>query len=301
MAPYLVGAKMKLTSIIALVVISAAIGFGPVQAQILDKSAVPAEFPPESFTGNQYVDSNGCIFIRAGISGNVTWVPRVGRDRKQICGYQPSAAGVGTLATPDARTASNPPVQIIPDATPAPATTTSVVPATVKAAPKPLVRRTTLVTAPITSQKYVSTAPRKKIRAATQARNGSTGETVLVPQGTRVLPRHVYENRKNTRNADEKVPKGYRTVWTDGRLNLRRAEQTLEGHAKMKLVWTNTVPRRLVDATTGAEASVPTVFYTTTTTGARSASVSSKNRNVAPSGATAGLITPRNGSPVPDR
>ena len=49
---------------------------------------VPAEFPPVEFAGNQFVDSNGCAFIRAGIVGLVTWVPRVDRRRNQLCNFQ---------------------------------------------------------------------------------------------------------------------------------------------------------------------------------------------------------------------
>ena len=49
---------------------------------------VPAEFPPVEFVGNQFVDSKGCAFIRAGVVGLVTWVPRVDRRRNQLCHFQ---------------------------------------------------------------------------------------------------------------------------------------------------------------------------------------------------------------------
>ncbi|UWQ73193.1 SPOR domain-containing protein [Leisingera sp. M658] len=81
---------MKITRIIALAIIAGTTGAAGIQAQTLRETSPPAEFPPASYTGKQYVDSRGCVYIRAGIDGNVTWVPRVSRSRKQICGYAPT-------------------------------------------------------------------------------------------------------------------------------------------------------------------------------------------------------------------
>jgi hypothetical protein len=59
----------------------------------------PQELPPADFNGNQYVDSAGCVFLRAGLAGQTTWVPRVNRDRQPVCGYEPTFAG--TSSSPD--------------------------------------------------------------------------------------------------------------------------------------------------------------------------------------------------------
>ncbi|PWJ21175.1 hypothetical protein [Jannaschia seohaensis] len=68
---------------------------GPALAQF----AGPAETPPETFRGDQFVDSTGCVFIRTGIDGNTRWVPRVNRDRTPVCGARPSAATPPVRAT----------------------------------------------------------------------------------------------------------------------------------------------------------------------------------------------------------
>ena len=75
---------MRLASVLATAAIVVSCGSGIAQAQI--KKSVPAEFPPASYTGRQYVDSTGCVFIRAGVDGAVNWVPRVTRGRQQVCG-----------------------------------------------------------------------------------------------------------------------------------------------------------------------------------------------------------------------
>lgn len=50
----------------------------------------PAEQPPSGFAGRQYVDSTGCVFLRADLNGSVLWVPQVTADRRPVCGRAPT-------------------------------------------------------------------------------------------------------------------------------------------------------------------------------------------------------------------
>ena len=75
---------MKFFGLIAVGALAGLLSVGAADAQIREQQ--PAEFPPASYKGKQYVDSSGCVFIRAGIDGDVSWVPRVSRARKIVCG-----------------------------------------------------------------------------------------------------------------------------------------------------------------------------------------------------------------------
>lgn len=54
----------------------------------------PAELPPADYAGLQYVDSNGCMFARAGNGAEVLWIPRVSRQGVPVCGNPPSGQRV---------------------------------------------------------------------------------------------------------------------------------------------------------------------------------------------------------------
>lgn len=60
------------------------------QAQSVADVGGPANMPPAGFKGQQFVDNRGCVYLKAGYGGKTAWVPRVGRDRKALCGYPPT-------------------------------------------------------------------------------------------------------------------------------------------------------------------------------------------------------------------
>ncbi|MBS4011193.1 MAG: hypothetical protein KGZ72_10620, partial [Roseovarius sp.] len=91
---------MRFSSLAILASTVLLLGTVDLSAQSLRGSSEPAEFPPTSFQGRQYVDSAGCVFVRAGVAGNVTWVPRMTRGRDHLCGFQPSLAPSVQAAAP---------------------------------------------------------------------------------------------------------------------------------------------------------------------------------------------------------
>ena len=307
------GHEMKITRILAIAVLAGSLGVGVLHAQIGEQQ--PSEFPPSSYKGKQYVDSQGCVFIRAGIDGNVSWIPRVTRARKTVCGFKPSLSGrvasapaaaveapvqitlnnstaaAPSIAKPVPRRVAKPrrapaPV-VVRQTAPKPAPRVIQQPVVVAKAPQvvPTTRRIQAQTAcpgaSAISQQYLRGNGKSAVRCGPQAAPITGSVTPLrgtqqvvgiapsryqaapaatISSQTRIVPKHAAQNRINTRNGS--VPKGYKKVWDDGRLNPKRAEQTLAGRQQMLLIWTQTVPRRLIDTSTGRDvtASVPLIY-----------------------------------------
>lgn len=318
---------MKLTRILAIVALAGSVGvvFDADTAGAQIREQQPAEFPPSSYKGKQYVDSQGCVFIRAGIDGDVSWVPRVTRDRKTVCGFRPTNAGTAMAEAKPAPAVEQITIERTVAPAPAPARTARAPQPRVVQAPAPKPRRAapTVVrqTAPapkprvVAKPRAVAPAPQVQRRTVAQVSSGCQGASaisaqylrgsgvrcgpqtqpivglrtapVAAPQAqvvhvapaptvkahTRIVPKHVAIKRQNTRNVQ--VPKGYRTVWEDDRLNPHRAEQTLAGRSDMLLVWTQTLPRRLINQRTGKDVTgmVPVIYPYTSVAQQRQAAI----------------------------
>lgn len=106
------------------------------QAQSLARIGGPANLPPAGFSGQQFVDARGCLFLRAGFGATVNWVPRVDRGRKPICGMTPSF-GPAAVAAVEADMAPEPrvvaPAVVAPSR---PAVVVAAVPQVAPAAPR---------------------------------------------------------------------------------------------------------------------------------------------------------------------
>ncbi|WP_322866653.1 SPOR domain-containing protein [Aquicoccus sp. G2-2] len=150
------------------------------QAKSLRDANIPAEFPPASYKGKQYVDSRGCVYIRAGIDGITNWVPRVSRSREVLCGYKPSLANAAPTA--NASRAANAKV-IVPAATPKPATAAKVATTakTAKVRPVPVPKKIAIATPKPVARTVAKPAPANVVRRAVPAAAPVVKKPVVKP------------------------------------------------------------------------------------------------------------------------
>jgi hypothetical protein len=101
---------------VTVAVLAAVFGSASVEAQSVRQVGGPANPPPSGFTGDQFVDNRGCVFLRAGYGGQATWVPRVGRDRKAMCGYPPTGTVRNKIEIASDAEAAQPPAAVMAEA-----------------------------------------------------------------------------------------------------------------------------------------------------------------------------------------
>ena len=82
-----------LSKILSVAMLAATLGPVPAFAVSIGEVGPPSNPPPASFSGIQFVDSRGCVYMRAGDGGVVKWVPRVDSVHSVLCGYQPTDTG----------------------------------------------------------------------------------------------------------------------------------------------------------------------------------------------------------------
>jgi hypothetical protein len=212
--------------------LAAAVAGGRSDAQTLRDSTGPAEVPPAGYAASQYVDSKGCVFVRAGYAGQVTWVPRVTRDRKVICGQVPTLAG---QAQPKAAQASAAEA-LAPVAQPArPAGAALPRPSAAQPAPVAPAAAGDLTLVSVTTVPAGGTGCAGKTTTAERF-TLSDGRTIL-RCGAPVADPVAYLNGaglgvtvsgaapvRQAQAPAARLPEGYEPAWQDDRLNPRRGE-----------------------------------------------------------------------------
>lgn len=268
-------------------VLVAGVGYSAALAQSANDFAGPRELPPASFVGQQYVDSRGCVFLRAGLAGRTNWVPRVSADRRQLCGYPPSLrpepVEVARSPAPPAPQAARCPLETVATTTApprirqAPAASAARVPPETFAAP-PVVAARPAAPPPSapprmqarsdTSEPAVAPRPARSapaqgcyadapVREQFDLRGGGTitlctrGDGNLdYARAPRLLDGSASNQRVVITRSTQNIapPPGYRPAWEDDRLNPRRGQGTAQGWAEQDQVWTRDHPAQLVES-----------------------------------------------------
>lgn len=256
-----------------------ALGLGAFSALAQSTAEIggPRERPPAGYEGQQFVDSRGCVFLRAGLGGVVNWVPRVDRDRKPMCGYPPTfgAAEVAAVEVPEAEPVVKPvakPTVVKVAAEPPPA---AYVPAPVVAAKPVEAKPAPVAVAGLGAEVLRPSGPgvmkvgcRASVPVPLRLRLTNGGSVIVCTKGDGTLEgiqAPVYpagvgaslsglvplgqesgigKGVPGARVAQPvaEVPKGYKAAWKDDRLNPLRGVGTAEGQAAQDQMWSRDLP-----------------------------------------------------------
>ena len=216
----------KVVNAAVLVTLLTASGAG---AQSLAQLGGPANLPPAGFSGQQFVDNRGCLFLRAGFGATVSWVPRVDRRHRPLCGFPPTF-GAAVIAAIEADMVAEPQ-------------------AVVAAAPVVVATKPVVVAAAVLPQPQVAgpvAAPRRGSLMAMlfgSPRPARLAEPVVI-----VMQPAPVQAAVVAIPVIPAPPRGYKLAWKDDRLNPLRGIGTATGQAQQDQVWTREVPAVLVTA-----------------------------------------------------
>jgi len=263
-------------------------GFGA-GAQTLRTAKGPAEIPPPGYKASQYVDSRGCAFIRAGYGGSVRWVPRVQRNRRVVCGMRPTAVAGARPARQITRIAASRPAAVGPLRRIKPRVISAQIATTagprtprqpgrrrtavanwntfmfgtpVRVVARPVAAHPAVVSSPVRAV----AAPRPPRRVAVSQRHGGKwidpapiiARSRAIALGQRGASYHPSSTStplriEVTRAAPIALPPGYKSILASEQNPAFRGRGTPAGQAAMDLIWTQTMPRRLIEVTTGQD------------------------------------------------